>query len=198
MLINKNYIKIYCIFLLCVVSVFVDAEEHNEFKNFFNFQSLKADFEQKIYDENNNLIITTFGYILFKRPTSLMWSNVKPNKQVFLMQDNHAWLVDYDLEQVSAQLLNKVAQSPLYFLINDIDNLDHVPYYDHQENGINWYLTNKKNNLKFGFKDTNFFVNFNNITNQKIELFFYNVQKNQTINSSVFELNVPPYFDIIK
>ncbi len=186
--------------LACCYSSIGFSTTNNEFNNFFNsFESLSANFKQHTLSEPGALIGTTYGSVLLKRPKQLLWHTKTPSEQILSLNNNELWIVDTELEQASLQKIDNLNQTPLYYLINRPSDINTTPGFSHQKNKINWYKTNKANNLSFGFKDSSLYViSVDNELGQKILLSLSSVRLNPTIDSKEFTLKINPEFDIIR
>lgn len=173
----------------------------NLFVDFFSpLHSLQAEFTQKTYNENGALINTASGLLFFKRPKQLLWHTLSPNEQILLMNNNALWLIDVEIEQSQQLSLDKINQSPLYWLINKPKSLADIPSFEYQHAGIDWYQTLRNSpqyrQLKFGFKDKILnTILLQNLLDQTVVVVFDKMSINSDIAQEVFEINIDPTFE---
>lgn len=176
------------------------ASSNNEFSQFFNsFNTLEASFKQHTYNEAGVRLGSASGYLKFKRPAKLIWHTESPINQTLLLSNNELWLVDHELEQASVSNTESLNNTPLYWLINQPDELIKLPQLTKNTRGIQWYDTNDTASLNFGFKDGQLMViTLNNQLGQNIIINFINLKINQHITSDSFDLDLDADFDIIR
>ncbi len=191
-------IKFVGLLVLCFSSLSI-AQPKNQFNQFFNgFDSLSANFEQTVYDDNS-LIASNQGEIQFKRPQQLIWHIQTPNDQILLLNNNELWLIDNELEQASLQHMAKIKQTPLYWLLNRPNQLAKTPQYTYSENKIDWYATGQVNQLRFGFqKDKLKGLSLTNELGQIIHINFSDTIINPSLSADIFTLDLDPDFDVIR
>ncbi len=186
--------------LILIFYSFSFANSNHEFSNFFNsFERLSANFTQSTYSNTGALLANSSGTLLFKRPQQLIWHTLIPNEQILLLNNTGLWLVDIELEQASLMQTTDLTQTPLYWLINRPSDISHTPQYTHTKDKIDWYSTQKANQLSFGFKDSTLqAITLNNELDQTILVTFNSVTINPNIKTNAFELNLAPEFDILR
>ncbi|SMN11156.1 Outer membrane lipoprotein carrier protein LolA [uncultured Candidatus Thioglobus sp.] len=169
------------------------------FSQFFNsFETLSADFTQQTISESGSLLNHNSGYLLFKRPQQFIWQIETPNQQTLLLNDNQLWLIDSELEQASQRDINSIKNTPLYWLLNRDKHLRKRPEYSHTQADIDWYITQQKSKLSFGFIDEKLHaISLINPLNQTIVVRFSAVVLNTDIAENAFKLNLPKDFDVI-
>ena len=189
---------VFCFGLL--VTLFSHAEETNQFKAFFTeFDSLSADFEQSRYDAAGLVLDTTTGHVQFQRPQQLLWQAHAPNQQTLLLNQDALWLIDFDLEQASLQNFNQLQETPLYWFINPPNAITNWPQYTATQGGLDWYTTEQKNQLRFGFQDEVLrAISLNNALGQTLVLRLSKLTINPAIDQALFTLKINPAFDVIQ
>ncbi|SMM98265.1 Outer membrane lipoprotein carrier protein LolA [uncultured Candidatus Thioglobus sp.] len=172
----------------------------NTFSQFFNaFETLSANFAQQTISESGALLNHSSGYLLFKRPQQFIWQIERPNQQTLLLNDKQLWLVDTELEQASRKDVSTIKNTPLYWLLNRGNQLQKRPEYSHTQAGIDWFVTQQKNKLSFGFVNKKLHtITLINPLNQTIVVQFNAVVLNADIAENAFKLNLPKDFDIIQ
>lgn len=81
----------------------------NELLN--NLDTFKADFNQKIYSENGNVVDEVTGEIAIKKPGKFYWNVTEPFEQKLIADGKYLWQYDVDLEQATVRNLNEALGS---------------------------------------------------------------------------------------
>ena len=191
--------RILAILAVCYLNI-TYAQTDNEFESFFNsVESISANFKQSTYDEHKQLLASSSGSLVFKRPNQLIWNIDIPNKQKLIINNQDSYLIDYDLEQAVKQQINNLDSTPLYWLINKPNTLKNMPKFSHKALNISWYKTDNQQNIAFGFQNNKLLaINLKNELEQIVVLKFEDLTTNQIIKSSTFNLDIPKDFDVIK
>lgn len=191
-------IKVLILLLLCYAKIAFSVS-NNAFIDFLlPLQSLRAEFVQTTYNDNNIAINTKSGTLTFKRPKQLLWRTLIPNEQILLFNNNQLWLLDVEIEQSNQLPLDKIEQSPLYWLITSPKNLANIPNFSHQStDGIDWYQTSQHSpqyqQLKFGFKNQILHaILLKNALEQTVSVVFNKVSINPDISPKVFAIDLDP------
>ena len=81
-----------------------------------DFDRLRAEFTQQVYDEFGNALETSYGYLILRKP-DIRWQTETPYKQTALLSANKLKVFDPDLEQlVIKDLRSDTDQIPLELL----------------------------------------------------------------------------------
>lgn len=91
-------------FLLFSTSGFAQPILDNFLKD---LSSLKAQFEQQLFNETGKLIETSQGQMYIKRPNQFRWDYQKPYHQLIVADGENVWIYDPDLEQVTMKKLTQ-------------------------------------------------------------------------------------------
>ncbi len=171
-----------------------------------NVTSLRASFHQEVFDKQNRKIQEVDGSMQLQKPGKFRWDYNKPYIQQIVGDGEKVWLFDPDLNQVTAQNLNKaLGSSPAALLAGgkDIERLyelkDSSP-----KDGLEWVLATPKDkegsfeNLLLGFNgdslvEMQLIDNFGN----KTVIQFSKIERNQKIPASVFKFTPPPGADVM-
>lgn len=176
--------------------------------------SFSAKFEQS---DNNKNILT--GFVDLVRDNKFLWKILTPEReqQSYITNGNKFWHYDVSLSQVVVDNFDKskVSNSPLYFLLDDINNLDNIgsiyniAYYDNMKNIYKLELNNNGNyisDLIIYFKPDNIDNKKSNIIekisfiaakNNQITINFSEVKINHKIKDNIFNFSVPKGVDVI-
>lgn len=173
--------------------------------------TLMGRFEQTIFDQEGAEIQRTSGSYKIKRPGYFLWSIAPPYEQIVVGTPEHLKVYDPDLEQLTVHSKDSLSGSPAMILSGDLSRLTdkyHVSLA--QDKGEQAYVLSHKNDEEGAFerllfsleKDGQDQVSVKSLSlwdklGQNTLVVFDQVQRNQSIESSVFELDVPPGTDII-
>jgi outer membrane lipoprotein carrier protein len=167
--------------------------------------SLKADFEQTLQQDDDHAYVSR-GVFYLKRPGLLRWEYITPSEQLIVADGDRIWLHDIELEQVShrsqkaalvgtpAQVLSDQAPITEHFQVNDLGEVD----------GLNWVELLPKGkesqfaSLRLALID-NRLQRIEMIDNfgQTTRFVFDNLQRNPSLEASLFTFKPPPLIDMI-
>lgn len=173
-----------------------------------NFNSMKANFKQRIYDDYGNTMQSSMGSMAIKRPGQFRWYTKAPTEQLILSDGHKLWTYDIDLEQATIRPFELSSESlPALLLTGTVDDLEQQ--YDITVTGQDtrqvFRLTPKHVNNETTFQSIELHFKENKIAkmrlednlNQQTELDFTSVKINPAISPSLFEFQAPPGVDII-
>jgi outer membrane lipoprotein carrier protein len=166
--------------------------------------TLQADFVQTLQQEDE--AYTSSGVFYLQRPGLLRWEYTSPSEQLIVADGDRIWLYDIELEQVShrsqqAALVGTPAlllsgQEPInqHFEVNDLGEAD----------GLNWVELLPKGK-ESQFSSLRMALNENRL--QRMEMIdnfgqttrfvFDNIQRNPSLDATLFEFKPPPMIDLI-
>ena len=83
--------------------------------------SLRADFEQQVFDEYGELLETSQGEVMIAKPGRFRWAYQQPYEQLIVTDSETLWIYDADLAQVTVNpMATASAGSPAALLANDV------------------------------------------------------------------------------
>ena len=166
----------------------------------------QAEFQQEVYNEQEQLVEKAAGYFSLLRPGMFRWEYTAPWNQSIVADGERIWLYDADLEQVTVRSLSGgLSQTPAALLAGDVAALDAVTVVAvTAEDGIS--------RLEMQNVDTN--SDFERVTvlfrgsdlvgleladrlGQTTRIRFFNAKLNPDLSTADFELVVPDSVDII-
>ena len=168
--------------------------------------SITADFQQRIENEQGDILQESSGELILNRPQQFLWRTLSPYEHLLVANDNVLWLHDLDLEQVTKQSLSEdIQQTPALLLSGDIEQINNqfVITYTTQENQQTFDLTPKHDSGIFTQLSLTFSnkllsaMSFRDGFSQLTTIEFDNVILNPTISSSTFTFVPPVGIDII-
>jgi len=77
---------------------------------------LTANFEQNVFDADNELIESSTGKFLLLRPNRFAWYYDTPDELIVVADGESLWMYDVELEQVTRAPLSDLASSPAMLL----------------------------------------------------------------------------------
>jgi outer membrane lipoprotein carrier protein len=167
--------------------------------------TLKADFQQTLQQDDDQAYISN-GVFYLKRPGLLRWEYTTPSEQLIVADGDRIWLYDIELEQVShrsqaaalvgtpAQLLSDQAPITEHFQVNDLGEADGMKWVELLPKGkesqfASLRLALVENRLRRMEMIDNF--------GQTTRFIFDNLQRNPTLEASLFTFEPPPMIDLI-
>jgi len=114
--------------LLLLSGTFAHAEQPTEsLRTFFaGLETLQADFEQQVVDENGRLQQSSQGHMWIKRPGRFRWDYEQPFRQQLVADGTRLWSYDEDLEQVTVQAAGEVLTATPAMLLSGEQPLEQV------------------------------------------------------------------------
>jgi outer membrane lipoprotein carrier protein len=211
----KKIISIAC-GLLLVASMAVNAESQpvQELESLLApIKSLKANFNQTVFNEKNKILQKASGNLEFKKPNLFRWQVILPEANLVVTDGKKLWNYDTDLEQVTVQDFTASDEvSPVSFLFDDVSKLatdftiikiNEKSSACHKLASNCFKLTPKKDNPNFanvevGFEGTQIKVlRLLDHLAQTSVFEFKQVKNNPTIATSRFTFTPPPGVDVI-
>lgn len=90
-----------------------------------SLQTLQAEFEQEVYDEDGKLLQNSRGTLMVERPNKLRWESVEPFHYLLVSDGKTLWRYDADLEQLNTEAFTpELAQTPALIIGASIAELD--------------------------------------------------------------------------
>ncbi len=82
-----------------------------------HLDSYEANFQQHIVSSSKQLIDSTSGRLLIKRPHRFRWEVISPYEQTIIADGKNIWSIDVDLEQVTVtDMESNLVNSPIMLL----------------------------------------------------------------------------------
>lgn len=211
----KNSLK-GVLYLLCLVSplwpaysVWAGADDGvARLEHFYEqVNTLRARFQQQVFNEQQELIQEAGGSVVIKRPGRFRWDYETPYEQVIVADGERLWVYDADLEQVTVKAMDEsLEQTPALLLSSDASLTDAFKIEDlGAKRGKVWVALQPRGGesnfkrIRLGFDDHGPAVmelmdSFDQIT----RLEFSRVELNTEIDPQVFQFQPPPGVDVIK
>ena len=102
-------IKFLLMACLALTTTCACADGVEDLKQFYQqTQSMRAHFEQTVFDSKGRKLQQVQGSMLLSRPNKFRWDYNKPYEQQIISDGNQVFLFDIDLQQVTVRALEKV------------------------------------------------------------------------------------------
>ncbi|HMN46658.1 MAG TPA: outer membrane lipoprotein chaperone LolA [Povalibacter sp.] len=171
-----------------------------------NLQSLQADFKQTLTDSKGEVTEQSSGTIAIRRPNRFRWEYRLPHEQLMVADGTRIWLFDPDLEQVTVRRMgDSLSATPAMLLSGDGKLADNFTVTKtSQDAAAQWVMMEPKRNdtdfkwVRLGFaSDVLKYMQLADKLGQITTLEFDNVQKNPSLDASLFVFEVPEGADVI-
>jgi outer membrane lipoprotein carrier protein len=93
---------------------------------FAGLETLQADFEQQVVDEDGRLQQSSQGHMWIMRPGRFRWDYEQPYRQQIVADGKRFWSYDEDLEQVTVQAAGEVLTATPAMLLSGEQPLEQV------------------------------------------------------------------------
>ncbi len=169
-------------------------------------ESLQAHFEQRVVDQNQQLIEQASGTVVLKRPGRFRWDYAEPYERVVLADGERVWMYEVDLEQVTVRpMVAGLGETPAALLSGDPDVLDRFDYQGYSVvDDITWVQLAPVSPaadfeyIRLGFDRQNLVrLELRDRLGQSTQISFDGIVINQLIDDAVFQLQVPDGVDVI-
>jgi outer membrane lipoprotein carrier protein len=193
--------------LLLILSLAGPAWAEMRVQRYFqDLQSLRADFIQRVYDERAQIVQSSSGQMLMRKPGQFRWDYRTPAAQIIVADGERLWAYDVDLAQVTVRKLDTALSStPLALLsgaapIEEAFTVGDVRTRD----GLDWYdLTPRQPQpdfrlLRVAFKGALLVsLELEDSFGQRTRLDFQKLERNPTLDSVLLKFTPPPGVDVV-
>jgi len=149
-------------------------------------QNFNANFKQTITDEYNKTIKYS-GIITAQSPSNVMYNYTSPMKKSVYLLGKKVIIIEDELEQVIVRKL-KSEINLFEVLKNAKKNRDEI--YTSKYRGFEFKIKKEKDVPKY--------IEYSDELDNTIQIEFFNIQKNNTLQKSLFQPSFPAYYDVIK
>jgi outer membrane lipoprotein carrier protein len=197
-----RFFTFFVLSLLAAASFANSANTLNQMLSKFN--SLSANFTQRILGEKGQVLQTSTGKLSILRPGKFYWKTSVPLEQTILTNGKTLWVYEPDLEQVTVKALGtSLDKTPLLILTKR--NTDLQKDFTIKVLGDSRYQLTPKT-AQSGFKQVTLqFKNgviseldLINALNRKTLILFNNVKLNPRISDKQFNFKIPKGVDVVK
>ncbi len=168
-----------------------------------NIGSYRAEFQQNIYDQDQDLVQQTEGTLMAARPGKLRWESRAPYAQLIVVDGKQIWRYEEDLQQVVVSpYSDDLGSTPALLLSGDVDSIG--ARYEVAEVDGQYEL--KPRNEQSLFRAMRVVIADGKITRLQLEdtlgqttrLTFTSIELNPAIPPDSFEFVVPEGVDVLR
>lgn len=198
----------YFIFLLCLLSATtVNAKNQSLNQRFSGLDSFSAEFKQKLFDADNELLEETRGQLRIERPNRFNLEYTEPYYQLYVATGKDLVFYDRDLEQVTIKSQKNMLENTPAMILSNPGRLNRR--YDITDKGVEdglatYVLAPKDVNSNFlqitlAFKGNVLYVmEMHDTFGQTTRLEFSNPKNNPDLDPALFKFTPPKGVDIIQ
>lgn len=179
-------------------------------RQFAAMQSMAADFQQQIVDEQGEVLQEASGYLRVRRPRQFYWRTTDPYQHLVVANGDTVWIYDIDLEQVSRQPFNDdLDRAPALILSGEAARLVEQYAVDLTREGSGdaatetFVLTPRQTGGVFSKLQLTFVggvisaMSLQDSFEQVTHIRFSNVEYNGAIDADLFQFTPPAGIDVI-
>ena len=171
-----------------------------------DIESMQANFEQTLYDEDLNRLEDSRGVMYLQRPGRFRWDYIEPYPQMIISNGRTLWLYDSELAQVTVKTLDQdIANTPSMLLSSDepLENHFEIAELPGADDKV-WVELKPKSpdatfsNMRVVFQgDDLHSMEFVDSFGQTTQIKFFLLRKNPDIDESRFEFTPPEGVDVV-
>jgi outer membrane lipoprotein carrier protein len=119
----RAWLRVAAAAFIALAAPLVHATALERFEAFLHeTRSARADFVQRVYDRDGNLVQKSSGRFEFQRPGLFRWTYVEPMPQLIVGDGKDVWIYDRDLDQVTVRRMAKaLGSTPAALLAGSAD-----------------------------------------------------------------------------
>lgn len=175
---------------------------------FNNIQTMQADFQQTLVDEQGNVVQEASGTFALQRPGKFRWDYAMPFEQLIVADGKKVWIYDVELEQVTVKPLQAALGSTPAALLSGSQPLeDNFTITERgTQDGLQWIELQPKaeatdssfESIRMAFDSGDLRVmQLLDSFGQTTYMRFSDLQSNPDIDPSLFEFIPPEGVDVI-
>ncbi len=192
---KKLFATLFLILSINFCYALTASEELNTF--LAPMQTMTANFQQQTFGQNNQLLMTSRGTMILKKPNQFLWKTTSPNQQTLVTDRNNIMIYDADLMQATRQSLDlNDTVNPAQLLSGDSQEiLQQFSVAKTDNNTFRLTPNNKKSQfrwLEFSFNNGKLkTMRVLNALDQLNVIRFSNVNLNTPLSAAQFKLALP-------
>ena len=169
-------------------------------------ETFSADFEQQLIDSSGEVLETSKGSVLLRRPGMFSWSYSEPYTQEIISDGKSLWVYEEDLEQVTISDANDaVEDTPALIFSGRYDIAEHYVINELEDDaGLDWLELTPRNleaqyrslRLAFSGAELSGMILFDSL-GQTLMISFENTRRNPELNRELFRFTPAENIDII-
>lgn len=202
-----GYCFLFSFFLFSLPSTAL-AEDTTALTRFLNdLSTLKAEFTQRLYSEQGDLLETVQGQLFIQRPNRFRWHYQNPYEQLIIADGTYIWIYDTDLEQVTQRNLSHALSNTPAFLISPEHQVEQdftITALAEESGFIQFRLVPKADEAQFSSIEMSLYegqlhqLQLSDNLGQITVIKLHNGQTNQALADELFQFTPPPNADIIE
>ena len=168
--------------------------------------TFSADFEQELIDASGEVLETSLGTVLLRRPGMFSWSYREPYTQQIISDGKSLWVYEEDLEQVTVSDASEaVEDTPALIFSGRYDIAEHYVINELEDDaGLNWLELTPRNieaqyqSLRMAFSGTELsgMILFDSL-GQALLISFENTRRNPDLKRELFQFMPADNVDVI-
>ena len=168
--------------------------------------TFSADFEQELIDASGEVLETSLGTVLLRRPGMFSWSYREPYTQQIISDGKSLWVYEEDLEQVTVSDASEaVEDTPALIFSGRYDIAEHYVINELEDDaGLNWLELTPRNieaqyqSLRMAFSGTELsgMILFDSL-GQALLISFENTRRNPDLKRELFKFMPADNVDVI-
>lgn len=205
--IKRGFCQCFCSLLLLVCMQSAQADMAELEQHLSAFDSYRATFEQKTYDNDDVLVQSMTGKIVLQRPDHFFWQSDDPYAQKLISNGKLIWHYDVDLEQVVVQeYAEQLDKAPMLVILRQPEKLAQRYQLAEttKEDGSETFVLKAKEKqaalsaIHMVFKKNKLArLQFVDQLRQRTDVSFNKVEINPEIDPKLFEFEVPEGADVL-
>jgi outer membrane lipoprotein carrier protein len=173
---------------------------------FQDLQALRADFIQRVFDEQARIVQTSSGRMLMRKPSQFRWDYQTPAEQIIVADGERLWAYDVDLEQVTVRRLDQALGSTPLALLSGAAPIEESFTVGpaQRRDGLDWYeLTPREPQPEFRALRVVFkgellvSLELEDHFGQRTRLDFQNLERNPDLDPALLDFTPPPGVDVV-
>jgi outer membrane lipoprotein carrier protein len=173
---------------------------------FAGLESVQGDFSQTVVDSTGETVQDSQGQVWIQRPGRFRWDYRTPYHQLIVADGKRLWTYDEDLEQATVKKLDAALSSTPAVLLSGYRPLSEVVTWEPEpgNDAYSWFRLRPRESdtsvdtVRLGFDGKDLALievvdGFGNHTRIR----FSNLRRNEKLDSSLFNLQLPEGTDII-
>lgn len=204
---HRPIVVLVILLLLGYVQAIVAGQGEEKLRVYLNdLSTLQADFTQRLFNEDGELIETAQGRLYLAKPGRFYWQYQQPYQQRIMSDGQTLWIYDEDLQQVTIRDVEEGLQSTPAAILGGGSRLDeHYLVEEMGEiEGYDWVklqsleTDSQYRDIRLGFDGTRLGIMIlTDNLGQTTRIDFDGEQRNVRLVPSLFEFTPPPGVDVI-
>ena len=208
MFITKFFIHLLvCAMIPVAFQVFAVNSEKNPLDVFLEgLETFSADFEQQLIDSSGEVLETSKGSVLLRRPGMFSWSYRDPYTQEIISDGKSLWVYEEDLEQVTISDASEAVEDTPALIFSGRYSIDehYVVHELEDEAGLAWLELTPRNieaqyralRLAFAGAELSGMILIDSL-GQTLLISFENIRRNPDLKRELFRFTPADNIDVI-